>query len=370
MAMNRIPVKTEVGADELRGRSRTLGQRHRTVLLLVDGRRTLSDVLSLAQQAGAQPSLFDELVQMGMVKMPEAGAEREGRISERGASSSGFARSAQSRWPSVSPAAHAGTPNASLSASTLWQDGPAAPAPAPEVRAAQPRPPDKAPYEIGEIVPSRHPADAARALPVPAPRSVPVLTELRSAGVPAESSHTLAAAPPPRVTPAAVLPAALPTARAKPLATDRPAAPPRAEARPRPVVTPAPTRAQAVVKAALRVDRDAAGSAVPSLSLRDELQGVTESPVVNVRRTPGETETDKLEHVRTLLFDTLRIDSPIFGARMLLRLREATSRDDLIELVWAIERHLAETRHSRREMLSLHRARELLGLGNTVVPDE
>ena len=120
----------------------------------------------------------------------------------------------------------------------------------------------------------------------------------------------------------------------------------------------------------MRVDRDSAGTGVPSLSLRDELQGVAESPVVSVRHTPGETETDKLEHVRSLLFDTLRIDSPLFGARMLLRLREATSRDDLIELVWAIERHLAETRHSRREMLSLHRARELLGLGNTVVPDE
>ncbi len=365
MAMNPIPVKTEVGADELRGRSRTLGQRHRTVLLLVDGRRTLSDVLSLAQQAGARPSLFDELVQMGMVKMPEAGADREGRISERGASSSGFARSASSRWPSVSPAAQAGPPNASLSASTLWQHGPATPAPAPEVQ-AQPRLPDSAPYDIGDIVPSRHPPEAAPALPAPAPRSVPVLTDSRSAAVSAALSRAPAAVPLPRAAPAP----ALPTVRAKPLATDRPAAPPRVEARPRPVVAPAPTRAPAVVKAALRVDRDAAGAAVPSLSLRDELQGVAESPVVNVRRTPGETETDKLEHVRSLLFDTLRIDSPIFGARMLLRLREATARDDLIELVWAIERHLAETRHSRREMLSLHRARELLGLGNTVVPDE
>ncbi|MEQ1807959.1 MAG: hypothetical protein ABL900_21465, partial [Burkholderiaceae bacterium] len=188
MAMNPIPVKTEVGADELRGRSRTLGQRHRTVLLLVDGRRTLSDVLSLAQQAGAQPSLFDELVQMGMVKLPEAGADREGPLSERGAASSGFTRSAQSRWPSASPAAQAGPPNASLSASTLWQHSPAAPAPAPapaptpEVQ-AQPRPPDSAPYaidDIGDIVPSRHPADAARALPVQAPRPVPILTEARS----------------------------------------------------------------------------------------------------------------------------------------------------------------------------------------------
>lgn len=117
-------------------------------------------------------------------------------------------------------------------------------------------------------------------------------------------------------------------------------------------------------------------------SLRDELRGSAETPASGVRRAPeaasipasvaapSAAPSDKLEHVRSLLLDTLRLDSPVFGARMLLKLREASSRDDLIELVWSIERHLAETRHSRKEMLSLHRARELLGLGNTVVPDE
>ena len=78
-----------------------------------------------------------------------------------------------------------------------------------------------------------------------------------------------------------------------------------------------------------------------------------------------------------LMKDTLRMtglktkrEAVELGLRTLLRLREAASRDDLIEIVWAIERHLADTRYPRKEMLSLHRARELLGLGNTVVPDE
>ncbi len=53
MARSPAPIKTALGADELRGRSRTLGQRHRTVLLLVDGRRSINEVVSLAQQAGA-----------------------------------------------------------------------------------------------------------------------------------------------------------------------------------------------------------------------------------------------------------------------------------------------------------------------------
>lgn len=78
----------------------------------------------------------------------------------------------------------------------------------------------------------------------------------------------------------------------------------------------------------------------------------------------------RLERVRELLVETLRIDAPLFGMRMLVRLRAATSADDLIELVWDIERHLITARHSRDEMLSLQRARELLGLGNTVVADD
>jgi hypothetical protein len=87
-------------------------------------------------------------------------------------------------------------------------------------------------------------------------------------------------------------------------------------------------------------------------------------------RVPDESGAKKLELVRELLVETLRIDAPLFGMRMLVRLRSAETADDLIELVWAIERHLIDARHTRNEMLSLQRARELLGLGNTVVADD
>ena len=85
---------------------------------------------------------------------------------------------------------------------------------------------------------------------------------------------------------------------------------------------------------------------------------------------PDRPEQEKFDRVRALLVETLRIDSPLFGARLLLRLRDAKAVDDLIDLVWIIERHLAGTRYARKEMVSLHQARELLGLGNTVVPDD
>ena len=75
------PVKTQLGLDELRGRSRTLSQRHRTVLLLVDGRRTIAEVLSLAHQAGAQTSHLEELVRMGMVELSREAMATESRDS-------------------------------------------------------------------------------------------------------------------------------------------------------------------------------------------------------------------------------------------------------------------------------------------------
>jgi hypothetical protein len=65
-----IPVKTAEGVAELAHRSRGLSQRHRTVLLLVDGQRRVSQILATAQAAGVQPAVFDELVSLGMVEVP------------------------------------------------------------------------------------------------------------------------------------------------------------------------------------------------------------------------------------------------------------------------------------------------------------
>ena len=66
------PVKTADGQDELSSRKRRLGQRHRTVLLLVDGRRSADEVRALAVQAGAADSCFDELVALGLIAQPQA----------------------------------------------------------------------------------------------------------------------------------------------------------------------------------------------------------------------------------------------------------------------------------------------------------
>ena len=67
VTLTSIPVKTPEGLAELRERSHHLSQRHRTVLLLVDGRRALIEVQTLALQAGSPPSCMDDLLALGLV---------------------------------------------------------------------------------------------------------------------------------------------------------------------------------------------------------------------------------------------------------------------------------------------------------------
>ena len=66
-----VPFKTPQGHDELARRTRRLGQRHRTVLLLVDGRRSVDQVLALARAAGVAEHHYRELVEMDLVALPE-----------------------------------------------------------------------------------------------------------------------------------------------------------------------------------------------------------------------------------------------------------------------------------------------------------
>ncbi|MFT3664193.1 hypothetical protein [Piscinibacter sp.] len=70
MVTGNAPIKTPDGQDELATRARQLSQRHRTVLLLVNGRRTEEQIKRLAEQAGVPPSCFDELMDLGMIMRP------------------------------------------------------------------------------------------------------------------------------------------------------------------------------------------------------------------------------------------------------------------------------------------------------------
>jgi len=67
-----VPVKTPQALAELSSRQRQFSQRHRTVLLLLDGRRTEQQVRKMAMQAGAPENCFDELVAHGLIAWVES----------------------------------------------------------------------------------------------------------------------------------------------------------------------------------------------------------------------------------------------------------------------------------------------------------
>lgn len=70
MAAGNAPIKTADGLDEIATRSRRLGQRLRTMLLLVDGRRSADEVKRLAAQAGVPAACYDELMAQGLIALP------------------------------------------------------------------------------------------------------------------------------------------------------------------------------------------------------------------------------------------------------------------------------------------------------------
>lgn len=71
MVLGLIPIKTPRGQAELTASRRSVSQRHRTVLFLIDGKRSAAEVRDMAGKAGVPESAFGELIEMGMVLLSE-----------------------------------------------------------------------------------------------------------------------------------------------------------------------------------------------------------------------------------------------------------------------------------------------------------
>jgi hypothetical protein len=91
--------------------------------------------------------------------------------------------------------------------------------------------------------------------------------------------------------------------------------------------------------------------------------------VPSVAVVPAATE-ERLDEARRLLVDTLRRDTLLQRVFAPARVRAAQTQEELIGLVWEIERERAHVRRKRGQLLNLQRARELLGMGNTVVAED
>ena len=106
------PHKTQLGIDELRNRTHGLNQRHRTMLVLVDGQRPLSEVLALGLQAGARTTHFADLVHLGLVEValePAASVARSLADAENSGGSTLSGALAVDLNPPSSPRARAAT---------------------------------------------------------------------------------------------------------------------------------------------------------------------------------------------------------------------------------------------------------------------
>lgn len=305
---NLSPVKTALGQDELRHRTRGLGQRYRTVLLLVDGRRSLGDVLAMALKAGAQTTHFQELVQMGLVEVPTEMAAAEPVETEPGALDTPRLTSVDlDVFPE--PAL---TPMAEL----LPDEDDSRPMP------LSPTPPPAAPAQA--LIEPQLPK---RVFDDPQPNENREVLMGSAQGLPMFDLGGIAEPPP--------------------------------EAK----RTPAAAAASAYVQApAVRLNE--------APRTPEWVQNVRETPFKtadHARPAPRMTEEQRLQYVRDLLLDTLRRDSLLFATFSLGRVRAATTQKELIKLVWEVERDRAHPRRNRDQLLNLQRARELLGMGNTLV---
>ena len=356
MPASTIPTKTPLGADELRHRTRRLGQRYRTVLLLVDGLRPLSEILSLAQQAGSSTSHFEELVELGLVELPVPAAP-EIDVDIPLADEPAAVTSVELVVPS--DAAGAGTADDQTMEPRAEVPVVLAPVVSPEVVVPEVVVPEAVVPEavvpevvVPEVVMPEAVAPEA-VVPEPAPADVTPPAEPKAVNAPR--------AEPPRLEDEAwertirLSGPAEPRAEvpAEPISPLPPPPPRRTQRPPPPPPPPAPTV-------------EAPADIAPA---RTERRRRPRDPV-NLPVLADVDEGAMLQQVRDLLIDTLRLDAPLFGAITFVRVRAAQTASELIDLVWEIERHLSQARHARRELLSLQRARELLGLGNTLAADD
>jgi len=302
------PVKTALGQDELRYRKLGLGQRYRTVLFLVDGRRPLGDVLGMAHKAGALTSHFEELVRMGLVEIPVEIVAPDPVETVPGALD---------------------TPR--LTSVEVDVPGEAALTP------------------MGDLMPEAEDLGFAESGSVPLAAARGLATQELDDGPDTEPLAEFAEVDmgqPQRLPMIEVSKLTPPPPPVSPPAARRPAAPAAAARYQEPVVNLQEPRAPTWV------------------------QQVRETPFKvadHARPAPRMNEEQRLQYVRDLLLDTLRRDSLLFSTFSSGRVRAALTQKELIKLVWEIERDRAHSRRSREQLLNLQRARELLGMGNTLV---
>ncbi|RQO43978.1 hypothetical protein DBV14_25665 [Variovorax sp. KBW07] len=95
-----FPTKTDKARDELQGGQRTLSQRERALLLMADGRRSLTDFSPLFTNRGEAEQAVHALVQRGYLQDPKAAAAPQAT-----ATAAASTQASQAAQPAPLPAA-------------------------------------------------------------------------------------------------------------------------------------------------------------------------------------------------------------------------------------------------------------------------
>jgi hypothetical protein len=85
--------KTDKGTDELKSRGKNLPQRLRTMLILIDGTRTVAELQPAAAKMGGEGDFITVLERQGLVEpVPAAGGDSAGPRQAAGGADDEFAR--------------------------------------------------------------------------------------------------------------------------------------------------------------------------------------------------------------------------------------------------------------------------------------
>ncbi len=319
------------------------------MLLLVDGKRTVTEVLALALQAGAPVDLFAELVSLGLVSVSEApptlpsppvhNRRAYDKVTEERVVPFGIERRTSPRV--VRPPFLASQPQ--------WA--------APELRGHD------------DLVASR-PMPLETPPGPGAPDEPPLIRSLSLDTTPSESVAAMLQ----RIRASSGMPVLLDDAKDDDAAAHT-AADAHLDDHGDPLLpgdkagasllrSPAMDAANPAREAALAPPVSGEPPVIPETAPMALRSGLPPAAL------PQEDEV-LLKRVRGLLSETLRFNAPLFTARTLIRVRLAASRREMIQLAWEIQQHLTQTRRSRSsdraDFLALEAARELLGMGNTQV---
>jgi hypothetical protein len=385
MPISTVPFKTPLGHEELRSRAQKLGQRHRTLLFLIDGRRPLAEVLMLAHKAGAATQHFEDLLRMGLVELPPDPTPPQPPVipvlTDEAALTSvelvvppevvANEVAGEEVPPPLPPPPVVEVRRVVVPDLPVLREHPEEPfertirqrerfIPDPATLPVLKITPDEDPFERTQRLPGSPSADPVRRRsPVPAVEAAPVAAKHQPLA-PAEASEQKAVL----ITSERLSPKSAKgrsskssgkkSARHVPVLME-PVVPPQGQAGSGPV----PTLIEPVLHDPVARKPGAKPAPAPSEPPKPSLD-------IDLPIADGE-EARLLQRVRDHLTDALRLDAPLFSARTFMRVRSAQSRSELIDLVWEIQDHLSRRRRSPKELASLHEARELLGLGNTLV---